>query len=236
MIESSLEKVKKYLSDKNKTFAPVLEIPLTDKNVEVINLSKSAYINKNLNIKDYENFEKIIFKQINDSGARVGAGGYLEDRPMYNQSENFNGNERRTVHLGTDLWVEAGTVVYAPLEGYIHSFNNNKGFGNYGPTMILEHNTEQVTFYTLYGHLSESSLDFIKKGELIKQGTMLGRIGSALENGGWPPHLHFQIITDLDGNEGDFPGVAAASELEDYLKICPDPNLILRIKKLGIII
>ena len=48
-----------------------------------------------------------------------------------------------------------------------------------------------------------------------------------VENGGWPAHLHFQIIGDLMGFIGDFPGVAKQSEIEEWLERCPDPNLIL---------
>jgi hypothetical protein len=54
-------------------------------------------------------------------------------------------------------------------------------------------------------------------------------VGEHHENGGWPPHLHFQIITELLGNRGDFPGVAAPSERSRWLELSPDPNLILQV-------
>ncbi|WP_238593699.1 hypothetical protein, partial [Endozoicomonas atrinae] len=51
-------------------------------------------------------------------------------------------------------------------------------------------------------------------------------------NGHWPPHLHFQVISDLLDQKGDFIGVAPKSERDYYLSICPDPNLILGIPSL----
>ncbi|MDQ3395859.1 MAG: peptidoglycan DD-metalloendopeptidase family protein [Bacteroidota bacterium] len=232
MIESVLEKVIKFLSSSENIFAPILEIPLSDENIHIIDLSNNNVMLQDIKLEQPEDFTALIFDHIKSGGAKVGIGGYLENRTIYNQSENFNGEERRTIHLGIDIWAPEGTVVYAPLQGSLHSFNNNKGLGNYGPTIVLEHNIKQFTFFTLYGHLSEQSLDFIKEGETVKQGSLLGRIGSASVNGGWPPHLHFQIITDMQGFKGDFPGVAAPSKVDYYSKICPDPNLILKVKKL----
>ncbi|MEO6446181.1 MAG: aminotransferase class III-fold pyridoxal phosphate-dependent enzyme, partial [Gemmatimonadaceae bacterium] len=48
-------------------------------------------------------------------------------------------------------------------------------------------------------------------------------------NGGWPPHLHFQVICDLLGREGDFPGVARARERAVWLSLCPDPALMVKL-------
>ena len=45
-------------------------------------------------------------------------------------------------------------------------------------------------------------------------------------NGGWTPHLHLQIITDLLGLGTDFPGVAPPSQRAAWAQLCPDPNLI----------
>jgi peptidoglycan LD-endopeptidase LytH len=42
-------------------------------------------------------------------------------------------------------------------------------------------------------------------------------------NGDWPPHLHFQLITDMMGNTGDFPGVCLPEEKQAYKVLCPDP-------------
>ncbi|CAN5595688.1 hypothetical protein BH23BAC1_BH23BAC1_19300 [soil metagenome] len=234
MIESKFSKVSKYLKTLATDFAPLLEIPLTEENICIIDLSEKNRVLYQMDLTDTGQFTQCIFEHIQKSGAMVGVGGYAENRPLYSRSENFAGPELRTIHLGIDIWAPADTVVYAPLVGKIHTFKNNAGFGNYGPTIILEHHLESHNFYTLYGHLTLESLATITPGQEISKGELLGRIGNVDENGSWPPHLHFQIITDLEGHEGDFPGVAAPSEADDYLKICPDPNLILNIESLKI--
>ncbi len=94
------------------------------------------------------------------ANSQVGIGRYNEARPIYTsdifRSEGSDGPEWRTVHLGLDVFVEAGTPVLAPLDGVVHSFRNNSSHLDYGPTIILQHTVaeQQLTFFTLYGHLS----------------------------------------------------------------------------------
>ena len=132
------------------------------------------------------------------------------------------GPQWRTVHLGIDIWMPAGTSVFSPLEGRVHSFNNNAHERDYGPTIILEHQiSNDLTFYTLYGHLSLQSLEGLKKGMPVKKGQLIATIGPTPENGNWPPHLHFQVMLDMLDNEGDFPGVGFPEEKDLWLSICP---------------
>ena len=163
--------------------------------------------------------------------AQVGIGGYLEDRMIYRRSDHFgtSGEEPRSIHLGIDLWARALTPIYAPLKGSIHSLKDNAGWGDYGPTIILEHKISGVTFYSLYGHLDRASLKSWKKGDEVKEGELLARFGDDTENGNWPPHLHFQLMNSMGQKEGDFPGVCKPSEKDVFAAICPDPNLILRV-------
>src|SRR5207248_5490218 len=123
---------------------------------------------------------------------------------------------------------EAGAPVFAPLDGRVYSFRNNAGPLDYGPTIILDHIVADgsLTFFTLYGHLSVDSLDGLSEGMAIKQGTRIARLGDESVNGGWTPHLHFQIITDLLDPAGEFPGVALPHQREVWLSLSPDPNLI----------
>ncbi|MEZ4735810.1 MAG: phosphotransferase [Caldilineaceae bacterium] len=86
-----------------------------------------------------------------------------------------------------------------------------------------------LTFYTLYGHLSEESLADLYPGKIIAKGEQIGTIGDYPINGNWPPHVHFQLITDLLGDCGGFPGVAAPSQRAVWRSLCPDPNLLLQI-------
>ncbi|HTF38554.1 MAG TPA: aminotransferase class III-fold pyridoxal phosphate-dependent enzyme, partial [Blastocatellia bacterium] len=183
-------------------------------------------------LADTEAFTAKIFARMKDAGARVGIGRYNEARLLYT-SDVFKSNdgERRTIHIGIDLFMKAGSPVFAPIDGVIHSFANNAAPLDYGPAIIVQHEADEgrVKFFTLYGHLSEDSLEGIHSGKPIKRGDRIASIGAPPTNGGWPPHLHFQIICDMLGTQGDFPGVAPASQRDVWLSICPDPNLILGI-------
>lgn len=119
----------------------------------------------------------------------------------------------------------------APLNGIVHSFAFNNAFGDYGATIILTHNLDGESFHTLYGHLSLNSLKNLQEGDVVKKGDVIAEFGIPFENGQWPPHLHFQIIKDLRGIKGDYPGVCALSEKEFYVANCPDADLILGMMK-----
>ena len=163
---------------------------------------------------------------------KVAYGGYNEKRNLYQQSVIFNNENKsspREVHIGLDLWCDVGTKVISPLDGTVHSFQENEGFGNYGPTIILEHIYDDRTFYTLYGHLSRKSLENLAFGQIIEAGDKIGKLGYSKVNGDYAPHLHFQIIHDLQGFIGDYPGGVAAKDIETYMKNCPDPILLLKI-------
>ncbi len=180
-------------------------------------------------------FSAFIEAEIARHGARYAAGGYGENRTLYEMSEVFRSAdaEPRTLHLGIDLWLAAGTSVHAVLGGVVHSTQENSAFGDYGPTLILEHEIESTAFFTLYGHLARSTLQRTRPGQRIETGELLGWLGAPHENVGWPPHLHFQVIRDLGGRSGDYPGVARPSEAVQWLANCPDPNLLLRIRALA---
>lgn len=163
-------------------------------------------------------------------GAPITAGGYAEERREY-ESAIFaptDGSEPRTVHLGIDVFAAAGAPVRAPLDGVVHSFADNQGAGNYGPTIILEHAVApDLTFHILFGHLSGASLDGLQDGDRIAAGDQFAQLGDRDVNGDWSPHLHFQIILDIGDARADFPGVCKRSERETWLARCPDPARLL---------
>jgi 4-aminobutyrate aminotransferase-like enzyme len=173
-----------------------------------------------------------IERRMQAAEAEVGIGRYNEPRLVYT-GDQFLSNEDgalRTIHLGMDFFQPAGAPVFAPLDGTIHSIANNDLPLDYGPTLLLEHRPEGgPPFFTLYGHLDRASLDGRAVGDPVRKGERIGALGGPGENGGWAPHLHFQLITDLFGRTGDFPGVAPASQRAVWTRLCPDPNLIARI-------
>ncbi|KNC48157.1 4-aminobutyrate transaminase [Thecamonas trahens ATCC 50062] len=153
---------------------------------------------------------------------------------------------RRSMHLGVDVFAPAGTEVCALLPGQVHSFAVNAAFQDYGPTVVLAHSVAALnvaagggaaagidTFYTLYGHLSIDSLAGLQVGMHVPAGAVVGALGDVEVNGGWPPHLHFQIMLHMCGKNGDFEGVAQLRHAPLYASLTPDPNLLLRFPALG---
>jgi 4-aminobutyrate aminotransferase-like enzyme len=174
-----------------------------------------------------------LFAAMHDAGAVVGVGGYDEARLIYSTDAFASGavtDERRTVHIGVDLTLPAGSPLFAPLDGVVHSFEDARARLDYGPVIVLRHDipgNEPLAFYTLYGHLDRRSLDGLSVGKRIRAGERLASIGAPPENGDWWPHVHFQIITDMLDVPCNFHGVAPASQREAWLSLSPDPNLLL---------
>lgn len=183
-------------------------------------------------LSETADFSNYVFGEMLSENTFNGIGGYAEDRVIYRHRKHFNANAEkpRSIHLGVDIWAEPGTPLYAPLDATVHSFAFNDHYGDYGPTIILTHELAGTTFFTLYGHLSLGSLEGLYDGKSIREGERFASIGPYPENGDWPPHLHFQVIRDMGSYRGDFPGVCNAADQEYYLNLCPDPELILRIK------
>ena len=186
-------------------------------------------------INDTTSFSHYVSDELAKKGALYGIGGYNEHRTLYSRSRVFDatndGAEPRRLHLGTDIWGKHHTAVIAPLDGVIHSFAYNEGYGNYGTTVILTHKLNGSVFHTLYGHLSRSSIVNLSEGSNVEKGEIFAEFGIPSDNGDWPPHLHFQIIEDMEGWSGDYPGVCRYSERDAYLQNCPDPDLILQMNK-----
>lgn len=177
-------------------------------------------------------------------GAPVGAGGYGEPRLLYG-GEAFGGGPiteaRRTIHVGLDLSLPAGSPLYAPIAGVVHGFENAEDKFDYGPVIVLRHTIPaagdelpEQAFFTLWGHLADSSLDGLEVGQAVAAGERFARIGSAPTNGDWWPHTHMQIITDMLDVPVNMNGASRPEQWEAWQSICPDPNLILGIPAGGV--
>jgi murein DD-endopeptidase MepM/ murein hydrolase activator NlpD len=210
------------------TFAPIMDHDLSAPNVTPLDFTSSNQLLLSSNLRDTAEFEQLVQQMLQKKNATVGVGGYFENRDIYRRSEHFSGEEEtRTIHLGVDIWAPAHIPLYATLAGKVHSFQDNNNFGDYGPTIILEHELGGHTFYTLYGHLSRTSLQGKTVGQAVQAGEQVATMGPYPENGDWPPHVHFQLMTDMLGKTGDFPGVCTPSEVAYYQNICLNPNLLL---------
>ncbi len=200
--------------------------------IHVLDLSiGSPLVETPIEPSDLAPFSRKLFDRIQAAGATVGVGRYDEARLLYaGPVFRAAGNDReipRTVHIGLDLFVEAGTPVLAPMAGAVESVRDNGMNGDYGPTVILRHEPPGgPVFHTLYGHLGRGVLDSLVPGARIERGQAIATVGDLDVNGGWPPHLHFQLIADLLDRSGEFPGVARPDQRSVWKSLSPDPNLV----------
>ncbi len=116
----------------------------------------------------------------------------------------ISGNTK--MHTGTDIAAPEGTPVLAAMAGKVLLADT---LGGYGLTIALEHS--DGTQQTLYGHLSEI---FVRPGELIQQGAVIGRVGSTGNSTGPHLHLEFRQLTDAGWMAVD-PGTQLESSMKD---------------------
>jgi 4-aminobutyrate aminotransferase-like enzyme/Ser/Thr protein kinase RdoA (MazF antagonist) len=228
------ERVRAWLRNSPGTGARVVDGPVGPGDCAVFDLSVASPL---IDGDPAGNEEPALTSRLNarlDSmGARVGIARWDEARLLNTGSAYVTSlmeTAGRTVHLGEDLYAAEGTPVLAALDGTVIAFNDNDSPQDYGPVVILRHTTDDGTpFHTLYGHLSRSSLVGLFEGRAIERGERIGAIGGAAVNGGWTPHLHFQVIVELFGMGTAFPGICRAGEREIWKALSPDPDLILRL-------
>jgi 4-aminobutyrate aminotransferase-like enzyme/Ser/Thr protein kinase RdoA (MazF antagonist) len=205
----------------------------SDKSLQHLDLSiGSTFLGNYSNFIESEEYSNEIITLLQQEDI-VLIGGYGEARPIYTTDaykvvKNV-GYEHRTIHMGIDVWTSAGSPVFAIEDAIIYSIYNNEGNKDYGPTVILQHEIDDLIFFTLYGHLDKVTLSLHKVGDSVSKGTIIGYLGIQEENGNWAPHLHFQIILDMLDCKHDFYGVASPSLWPIYQYICPDPNLLFKL-------
>jgi murein DD-endopeptidase MepM/ murein hydrolase activator NlpD len=184
-----------------------------------------------VDVTDFEAFSAYLDDLRGEAPSLVG--GYDEHRGIYAGSALFGGHEHddeepRVIHLGVDVWAPVGTPLRSPLDAVVHSFADNRAFGDYGGTIVLQHDEPgEGVFFTLHGHLARRSLEGLAEGQAIARGEVFAWLGDRHENGGWPPHLHLQRIQDMLDYRGDFPGVVRRSDRDRWRRLCPDPRPLL---------
>jgi 4-aminobutyrate aminotransferase-like enzyme/Ser/Thr protein kinase RdoA (MazF antagonist) len=188
---------------------------------------------------DPEGYWQWLQQQMAAADADVAIGRYAEDRNCYAGDQfTTDAPETRSVHLGIDLFVPEDTPVLAMLPGTVLTVQDNDAPYDYGPTVILRHEAHTTAgampFYVLYGHLSRRTLTTVRPGQQVAPGEVVGYIGNHTENGGWAPHVHVQVITDLmtpDDHQpdGNFEGAGEPSRMPVWRQIAPDADLLLRL-------
>jgi 4-aminobutyrate aminotransferase-like enzyme/Ser/Thr protein kinase RdoA (MazF antagonist) len=165
----------------------------------------------------------------------TGLGKYAEPRLIYTAPQFFRDTnkhgDRRTVHMGVDVFAPALTSVVAPLDGTIVFADWQAGDLEYGGLVILEHQIpdSDVRFQTLYGHLTRPSVADLVAGQSIRVGSKFAELADVDENGGWPPHLHLQIGIGMDGIS-NWPGVVFPEEVETWKLVFPNPAPLLNLE------
>ena len=152
-------------------------------------------------------------------------GKYDEVRPNLYNTELFGGE--RNVHMGIDIGGPVGTPCMAFMDGEISHFGYNPAAGDYGNVIITKHEIGGVPIWALYWHLDAPSIEGKRVGKRVEAGEVVAWFGNFEENGGWEPHLHFQLSL-VEPETHDMPGVVAPEDREHALTIYPDPRNVLR--------
>lgn len=158
--------------------------------------------------------------------SQYGIGRFNENRKGMYTTPLFNSGEPRTIHMGIDIAAPVNTPIFAFAAGEVFLFGYNGAEGDYGYTLITKHMIDSNSLYVLHGHLSAKSVAGKKIGTRFQAGAEIAWVGDKHENGGWNPHLHFQISLE-EPKICDMPGAVSESQLEAALKIYIDPRLVL---------
>lgn len=169
-----------------------------------------------------------------DMDAPVWLGYYAEPRLIYTDTAfrkgTWKASNRRTVHLGVDVFAPSGTPIQTPLAASVEFTDNRTGHLDYGGMVILRHEApEGDAFFTLYGHLSPASFAKLSVGQVLAKGEVFAALGDIAQNGGWAPHLHFQLALSTNGMDDDWAGVADPDEMYLWQKLCPNPAALLNL-------
>lgn len=151
-------------------------------------------------------------------------GRYDELRPGMYSTELFAGE--RFLHVGIDIGGPVGTPCMAFMDGEISHFGYNPAAGDYGNVVITRHEIGGVPVWALYGHLDAASIEGKWVGQKVNAGEVIAWFGAFDENGGWDPHLHFQLSL-VEPETHDLPGVVAPEDRMNALAIYPDPRNVL---------
>lgn len=211
----------------------IVEPDLKMGNVPIFDLSVGS--SELGNLLESDGTGQKLYARMQAAHSPIGIGRYNEARLLHTSIERFvegnDGPQWPTIHLGLDLFMAAGSPVYAPLAGIVHSLSSNDEAPGYVPTLVLQHTVAHgtLTFYTLYGNLSLDSLDSLYTGMPVEKGAQIAHISDYPSHDGLPSHLHFQLISDMLDRQDSFPAFALPDERDVWLSLSPDPNLIARI-------
>jgi 4-aminobutyrate aminotransferase-like enzyme/Ser/Thr protein kinase RdoA (MazF antagonist) len=225
------ERVQAWLEQERGNFAPLMGCEIADAPLGSLSVENSTWPQNPFHLPLEEAAK--VGEEFEDGG-RIWLGYYHEPRLIYAEPAFSKGpwkaSDRRTVHLAVDVFTTAGTPMFAPLSGEVFIAEYRAGHLDYGGVIILRHQTpEGDPFYTLYGHLDPEFLDRLEVGQVIEKGEEFCRLGNPSMNGGWAPHVHFQLALTTKGIEADWPGVGDPDEMYLWRAVCPNPAALLNL-------
>lgn len=226
-----------WLENRRGTFSPVIGQPLAAAPTGALSVEASTTPRNPLSMTQSE---AALLGSEMFGPQEIWLGHYGEPRLIYTASAFRLGpwktSNRRTVHLGVDVFAPAGTEIHSPMDGQVAFIENRTATLDYGGMMILRHETpEGDAFYTLYGHLDPSSCASLQEGQRVVAGEVFASLGAVDSNGGWAPHLHFQLALTLAGMVSDWPGVADPDDMALWGAICPNPAALLNLEDAQVI-
>ena len=193
------------------------------KNIELLSWEKNDYHS----IVDLPDNYTVLDLSVNPwipSKTEFSIGKYDEVRPDMYVTPIFKGI--RNIHVGIDINGPIGTPCMAFTDGIISHFGYNPEPGDYGNVIILQHNISGMDIWALYGHLSSESIEGKSVGQKVGKGETIAWFGPENQNGGWEPHLHFQLSL-IEPRTHDLPGVVSSEDRIQALRAYPDPRTIL---------
>ncbi len=220
-----------WLDQQRGNFAPIMGQDLADTPMGSLSVEHSTWPQNPFDMPLEEAAQ--VGQEFEDNG-RIWLGYYHEPRLIYAdlafREGPWKASNRRTVHLAVDAFAPAGAPIFAPLRGEVFVAENRTSHLDYGGVIILRHVTpEGDAFFTLYGHLNPEFLTRLKRGDVIEPGDAFCHLGDPSMNGGWAPHLHFQLALSTEGIEADWPGVADPDEMYLWRAICPNPAALMNL-------
>ena len=230
-LDNPAARVAQWLDTARGGFAEVIGETLTDAPMGALSVEAATNPRDPFDITDAE-AASLGADQFGPSDIWLGY--YGEPRLIYTapafRKGQWKASNRRTVHLGVDVFAPAGREICAPMAGTVAFTENRTGRLDYGGMVILRHETPQGDiFHTMYGHLDPDSIAHLQDAQRIEHGEVIAALGADDCNGGWAPHLHFQLALTLDGMGTDWPGVADPDELDVWGAICPNPAALLNL-------
>ncbi|UWQ83385.1 aminotransferase class III-fold pyridoxal phosphate-dependent enzyme [Leisingera caerulea] len=225
------DRVMAWLEKERGNFTPLMGQDLSDAPMGALSVEDSTWPQNPFHMPLEEAAR--VGEEFEDNG-RIWLGYYHEPRLIYTDAAFRKGpwkaSNRRTVHLAIDAFATAGTPMFAPLRGEVFAAEYRDGHLNYGGVIILRHETPVGDpFYTLYGHLDPEFLNRLKPGSIVEKGEEFCRLGDPGQNGGWAPHVHFQLALTTEGIEADWPGVGDPDEMYLWQALCPNPAALLNL-------